>query len=96
MRNVYEMTAEELSQDVIVAARLFVRDIGNREHLRISDLRGSYKTLKWLLDLYRERTDYRAALYHCSFPLECNERFTCERRNCNADVCSNGYAYRMS
>lgn len=30
------------------------------------------------------------------FPDSCNEREFCTKDNCNADVCSNGYAYRMS
>lgn len=33
--------------------------------------------------------------YGCPFPKECN-RFPCEDMWCNADVCSNGYAYRYS
>jgi hypothetical protein len=32
----------------------------------------------------------------CSFPDSCNERKTCTKTYCNADVCSNGFAYRMS
>ena len=32
---------------------------------------------------------------HCPFP-DCCSRFPCETLSCNADVCSNGYAYRMS
>jgi hypothetical protein len=31
----------------------------------------------------------------CPFPYSCNA-FPCETLCCNADVCSNGYAYRMS
>lgn len=31
----------------------------------------------------------------CPFPYECNERSSCVTR-CNANVCSNGYCYRMS
>lgn len=33
---------------------------------------------------------------NCVFPASCNEWFICEKKYCNADVCSNGYAYRMS
>jgi hypothetical protein len=32
----------------------------------------------------------------CPFPESCKERFQCTRDSCNADTCSNGYAYRMS
>ena len=32
---------------------------------------------------------------NCPFPDSCDE-FPCERLTCNADVCSNGYTYRMS
>jgi hypothetical protein len=32
----------------------------------------------------------------CQFPVSCNEWFTCEKKYCNADICSNGYAYRLS
>lgn len=32
----------------------------------------------------------------CPFPESCNNRSFCEKDFCNADVCSNGYAYRMS
>lgn len=32
----------------------------------------------------------------CSFPISCNDWYKCNTRNCDADVCSNGYAYRMS
>jgi hypothetical protein len=31
----------------------------------------------------------------CPFPNEC-KRFPCDKKHCNADVCSNGFAYRMS
>jgi hypothetical protein len=31
----------------------------------------------------------------CPFPSCCKE-FPCKTLSCNADVCSNGYAYRMS
>jgi hypothetical protein len=31
----------------------------------------------------------------CPFPFDCSS-FPCKSLNCNADVCSNGYAYRMS
>jgi hypothetical protein len=31
----------------------------------------------------------------CPFPIECN-KFPCNDLCCNADVCNNGYAYRMS
>lgn len=31
----------------------------------------------------------------CPFPFECNS-FPCKDLTCNADCCSNGYAYRMS
>ena len=37
----------------------------------------------------------RGKKIRCPFPFECNE-FPCSDLNCNADVCSNGYAYRMS
>lgn len=33
---------------------------------------------------------------NCPFPNSCNERDNCTKDYCNADVCSNGYAYRMS
>ena len=32
----------------------------------------------------------------CPFPDSCNEREFCTNDRCSADVCSNGYAYRMS
>ncbi|MCD5384910.1 MAG: hypothetical protein LRZ94_01170 [Candidatus Pacebacteria bacterium] len=32
----------------------------------------------------------------CPFPESCNSRHTCTDTRCNADVCSNGYAYRFS
>jgi len=32
---------------------------------------------------------------HCPFPEDC-KKFPCNKLNCNADVCSNGHAYRMS
>jgi len=32
---------------------------------------------------------------NCPFPFSCNA-FPCKRLHCNADVCDNGYAYRMS
>lgn len=32
---------------------------------------------------------------NCKFPFLCND-FPCSDLMCNADVCSNGYAYRMS
>lgn len=32
----------------------------------------------------------------CPFPESCNEREFCTSDKCNADTCSNGYAYRMS
>ncbi len=32
----------------------------------------------------------------CPFPDSCNQRNYCTADNCNADACSNGYAYRTS
>lgn len=32
----------------------------------------------------------------CPFPKECSKAKTCTADRCNADTCSNGYAYRMS
>ena len=32
----------------------------------------------------------------CKFPVSCNQWFGCNKKHCNADVCNNGYAYRMS
>ena len=32
----------------------------------------------------------------CPFPDSCNKREFCTKDRCNADVCSNGHAYRMS
>lgn len=32
----------------------------------------------------------------CDFPLSCNQRKTCKAIHCSADVCNNGFAYRMS
>lgn len=31
----------------------------------------------------------------CPFPVDCDE-FPCSTLSCNADCCSNGYAYRQS
>lgn len=33
--------------------------------------------------------------WYCPFPFECS-RFPCGEYGCNADMCSNGYAYRYS
>jgi hypothetical protein len=39
----------------------------------------------------------RLAIYGiCPFPESCNEWRTCISQRCNADCCSNGFAYRMS
>lgn len=32
----------------------------------------------------------------CPFPFDCKQWLDCDRTYCNADVCINGYAYRMS
>jgi len=32
----------------------------------------------------------------CPFPDSCNQRNYCTADHCNADACSNGYAYRTS
>ena len=32
---------------------------------------------------------------HCPFPFICTD-FPCKSLSCNADVCDNGYTYRMS
>jgi len=32
----------------------------------------------------------------CPFPKECNLKDSCIKNYCNADTCSNGYAYRFS
>lgn len=32
----------------------------------------------------------------CPFPAQCNLRESCTLKRCNADVCSNGFAYRYS
>jgi hypothetical protein len=32
----------------------------------------------------------------CPFPYDCKYYMGCVRKGCNADVCSNGYAYRYS
>lgn len=32
----------------------------------------------------------------CPFPNSCDEREYCTRDHCDADTCTNGYAYRMS
>lgn len=32
----------------------------------------------------------------CPFPKECSKAKYCTADRCNADTCSNGYAYRMS
>ena len=32
----------------------------------------------------------------CPFSSSCNKREYCTKDSCSADVCSNGYAYRMS
>ncbi len=32
----------------------------------------------------------------CPFPDECNKRDSCTAKSCNADVCNNGFAFRMS
>lgn len=31
----------------------------------------------------------------CPFPDDCDGRDSCTYNHCNADVCSNGYAYKM-
>lgn len=94
--NPYNMTAEQLDHDVIVSARLFQLAFSNKERYTMGQLEERCKRLEFYLDLYREEAEYNASLHHCPFPLECNRRFNCEKQRCNADVCSNGYAYRMS
>jgi hypothetical protein len=51
-------------------------------------------------DYVRKRPDVVKILLEnpkasCPFPQECN-KFPCKTLRCNADVCSNGHAYRMS
>ena len=40
-------------------------------------------------------TKDKGKFFYCPFPTDC-KRFPCGKLNCNADVCSNGHAYRMS
>lgn len=47
-------------------------------------------------DYDREQRNLAVQKGVCPFPKECNERDYCTKDRCNADVCSNGYAYRMS
>lgn len=49
--------------------------------------------LKRLMELNDKQEIIRKC--NCPFPAECKE-FPCKTLSCNADVCDNGYAYRMS
>ena len=48
------------------------------------------EVIKIMLDVVQNGKKIR-----CPFPFECNE-FPCSNLSCNADVCSNGYAYRIT
>lgn len=57
------------------------------------------KHMKTIIQEYVD--DIRANKYsrkstcHCPFPFACNT-FPCKNLSCDADICSNGYTYRMS
>ena len=53
-----------------------------------------YKQCPEIVKIITKRLDEKLPIY-CPFPCRCKE-FPCETLHCNADVCSNGYAYRMS
>lgn len=72
-----------------------VEEINNK----ITDLYNSLKKLNSEAHKYlNEKVDNNLAVVKnvCDFPLNCNKRKTCTKDYCNADVCDNGYAYRMS
>ena len=56
------------------------------------DFTSRYPSLAKIIQRKVAKDDYKGG---CSFPFSCND-FPCERLSCNADCCSNGYAYRMS
>lgn len=96
MLNPYDMTAEQLAHEAIVAARLFALAFGNKKRYTMGQLEEKCECLEFYLDLYREKAEYNASLHDCPFPLDCNQRFDCKKQRCNADECSNGYAFRRS
>lgn len=42
------------------------------------------------------KTHHNKVLQYCPFPDSCNQYDTCEVTGCNADECSNGFAFRRS
>lgn len=53
-----------------------------------------YKQYPNIIKIITTRLDQNLPIC-CPFTTGCNA-FPCETLHCNADVCSNGYAYRMS
>ena len=49
-------------------------------------------------DLLKKEVDSELAVSNgtCQFPLDCKKRHTCKVKICNADVCTNGFAHKMS
>jgi hypothetical protein len=63
----------------------------------ISNLDQAIKGLKKVQAEYdRSKGNLAVQKGICPFPESCNEASCCTKDRCNADCCSNGYAYRAS
>ena len=73
-----------------LAAYQQVFRILRKHHVKISD--DDFSKYK---EEFR-KTHNNKVLQYCPFPDSCNQYDTCEVVGCNADECSNGFAFRRS
>ena len=86
----FRLSDEVREMERNLAACRAVLYILKKQHIKVPDE-----------DFKKNMSEFRIAhvnrvLQYCPFPDSCNQYDTCEVVGCNADECSNGFAFRRS